>query len=154
MPLELLGPLVIIGIVAVILVVRQFANTPPRLIQSQQQAREIFRQDFPSVITGSGIFVSTDKTAALFLLENPADSLGLVTVLGSKHVTRLLGAGDINSMIDLGDGTCQFMLNDFTFPQIVLRFPQAGVIEWISDRVATMKQSGHASATPSAGTLS
>ena len=154
MPLELLGPLVLVGIILVMVVVRQFANTPVRLIQTPEQALEIFLKDFPSVITGSRIFVTTDNRAAVMFPEEPADCLGLVSVLGSKHITRLLDARDIRSIAQLDEGACQLKLNDFTFPQIVLRFSEAGGINQLSDRIATMKQSGRASATPSTGTLS
>ena len=153
MPLELLGPLVLVGIVLVIVVVRQIADTPPRLLQTAEQAREIFLKDYPSVTIGSSIFVTADKTAAVVLPEEPLHTLGLVTVLGSKHVTRLLEAGDILTM-EASEGACQLKLNDFTFPHIVLRFSKAAVIDTLSNHVTAMKRTGHQGAMPSTGTLS
>lgn len=154
MPLELLGPLVFVGIVLVIVIVRLYANTPPRLIQTPEQALDIFLQDFPSVAIGSRIFVTADKFAAILLPDEPAHTLGLVTVLGSKHVTRLLEARDIIALADAGEGACQLKLNDFTFPKIALRFSRATIIDTLSDHVTAMKLTGDASPIPSTGTLS
>ena len=154
MPLELLGPLVLVGIVLVVVVVRLTANTPPRLIHTTEQAREILLKDYPAITIGSRIFVTMDKTAAIILPEEPEHSLGLVTVLGSKHVTRLLEARDILLISNLGEGACQLKLNDFTFPGIVLRFSNAAVIATLSDHVAAMKQTRQPVAMSKTGTVS
>lgn len=122
MPLEILGPLVLIGILSAVVLVRFVANTPPRLIDTASQAQAILLSDYPSVVFGSKVLITKNRCEALIESKEPANHLGLVHVMGSKHVARFLNAGDIRSITNIDLDSLLLNLKDLTLPKIELQF--------------------------------
>jgi hypothetical protein len=122
MPLEILGPLVLVGIISAVVLARFVANTPPRLINTASQAQAILLNEFPSVVFGSKFMITKNGCEALIEIKEPANHLGLVHVMGSKHVARLLGAGDIRSITNNDPNDLVLNLKDLTLPKINLQF--------------------------------
>lgn len=122
MPLEILGPLVLIGIISAVVLVRFVANTPPRLIGTASQAQTILLSEYPSTMVGSKVVITKNKCEALIEVHKPDNHIGLVHVLGSKHVARLLTAGDIRAITNNGSDRLVLNLKELTLPKIELQF--------------------------------
>lgn len=122
MPLEILGPLVLIGIISAVIFVRFVANTPPRLIEDHAQAKAVFLKDFPAVTFGPMVAITKNEREALIEIKEPVGHIGFVHAMGSKHVARLIAVGDIASISEK-DGTRLILnLGELTLPQIVFDF--------------------------------
>lgn len=117
MPLEILAPVVLAGIVVVVLMVWLLANHPPRLFENGQTVSSLFLSDYPEAVISGSWIISDDKKLAVCRLSAPKDVVGLAEVLGSKHVTRLLSAPDIREVLEEQDGIVMH-LNDFTLPSV------------------------------------
>ena len=118
MPLELLGPLVVLGIGVIVLIVWLLADTKPQRLQNENQIRQIFLDDFPAVQFGSKSVIAKDGNSALLEISSPEKHLGLIVTLGSKHVTRCLAAADC-VMLECNDGNrIKLTFPEFTFKTV------------------------------------
>ncbi len=117
MPLEILAPVVLVGIVVVVLMVWLLANHPPRLLENAEIVSGLFLSDYPEAVVSGSWIISDDKKLAVCGLSAPKGAVGLAEVLGSKHVTRLLSAADIREVREEQDGIV-FHLDDFTLPSV------------------------------------
>lgn len=127
MPLEILAPLVAAGIALTVFLVWWLADAPPRLLRDTQSAGDLLRTDYPEARISHTILAS-DGRAALMSLETPADRIGLVSVFGSHHVTRLLGHEDIQTASTDGN-RLKLSLADFTCPSIGIELSEAAAGE-------------------------
>lgn len=122
MPLEILAPMVVVGIAAMYFLVRNFANSPERLLNNEDQVSDIFRLDYPTAMPAGKLLIAADHRSAILPLSQPHGHIGLVLVMGSKHVTRLLGGRDIRRIAKADKCALELYLNDFTLPEITMHF--------------------------------
>ncbi len=120
LPLEILGPLVVIGIAVIVLTVWKMADTSPRLLENCNQTKNIFLGDFPATQFGSECVISRNGRSALMEVSSPPDHLALIITLGSKHVTRCLGKDDIMGAIKGTGDNLSILLNELTLKSVEL----------------------------------
>lgn len=94
MPLEILGPLVIVGIALIVLVVR-FSGISKRLkISSNAHAQELLNAEYSEYQFSDPLFLSVDGAAAIGILQFVEDksqpTIGLVLAMGDRFVVRAL----------------------------------------------------------------
>lgn len=119
MPLEILGPLVGVGIGLTVFLVWLLVNAPPRLLASREDAQRALARDDAEARLGDCLFAE-DGRAALCRIDEPPGRIALLSVMGSRHVTRCASAGDIRQVEINGNGLT-VRLADFTFPQFSIR---------------------------------
>lgn len=122
MPLEVLVPLVIFGIVFAVVLVKYTVNAPQRLLTGSAMVQAVFALDYPTAVIAGKIQISSNQQVAIFSVTEPADHLGLVEVMGSKHLTRLLAPDDIRHIDHQNPNEYSIDLRDFTLPNIKVKF--------------------------------
>lgn len=86
MPLIILGPLVVIGILAIALILHLSGRTAPRRLATEAEARDAWAREYPEnpALT---VLLSSDNRAALIRATR---GLGLVWCLGDDTVARIV----------------------------------------------------------------
>lgn len=121
MPLEILAPMVVIGIALAWLLVRVLVNAPLRRIPDGNSASARFREDFP-LETGMGEWLISDDGKVAVAPVKGSDALALVMAFGSKQLTRRLVLADIADVKNEEDHVL-IRLNDFTLPEVRVQLP-------------------------------
>ena len=142
MPLEILAPMVLAGIALAVVLVKLLVNAPENLLESNQIVHSVFMRDFPLAETGSEFFVTFDKRIAAFMIAKPERHLGVVEVMGSKHLTRLLGSTDIRSVEREGAMAVSLRLRDFTLPAIGFKFDSGEKAEQLMQMLGGITKQG------------
>ncbi|MGB7288302.1 MAG: hypothetical protein WBC71_15350, partial [Salaquimonas sp.] len=124
--------LVVFGIAIAVFMVHFLANTSERLLQNEQEILEIFALDNPTDKPGLDIMVTADHRSALFPMENPEHQIGLVEVMGSKHLTRLLSDSDITTAELIGTTGLYLHLTDFTLRDIRMIFVNSNEVKKVA----------------------
>ena len=122
MPLEILAPMVALGIAIAAILVKLLINAPERLLSNETVVRDVFEDDFPTIRIALPILISKDQRIAIFSLESVDRTIGLVEVMGSKHLTRMLGVDDKVKLERTSETRLELKLADFTLPSIGLDF--------------------------------
>lgn len=122
MPLEILVPLVVAGIILAGLLVKFLINTPPRLLDDRNQVERVFLNDYPAAKLARKVLISDNKRISIFGFINDTEHIGFVEVFGSKHVTRMIGRQDLLHIKTMGERRVQLSLRDFTLPYLDLQF--------------------------------
>lgn len=118
MPLEILGPLVVVGLLLVIGAVHFSGGSIARNILDEKNAQQRFALDFPDYAAGKVILDANHQTA--FLLFRKPEELGLVRKMGHHSLTRLIAPGSVREFGETPEGL-KLRLNDVTLPVIEFR---------------------------------
>jgi hypothetical protein len=122
-PLEILLPMVVIGITGVVLLIRWLHPTPDYRLADQDQVAKIWNHRNVEV-AARAVHLNTEHSHALVETDQ---GVGVVWVFGADPVTRLL-----DQPFDLepsGNGL-RIQTNDFTAPHIDLALDGAEIDRW------------------------
>lgn len=122
MPLNILLPIVVVGIVAIVVLIWVLNPTPRLVFRSKADVVEIWNRRNPNAEARS-VVLNPDNSAALVTTRAGA---GLVWSFGADAVTRPFQRS--SECADTADGLV-IKSHDFTAPKILIRLPRA------SDRV-------------------
>lgn len=122
MPLEILGPLVVLGIAGIALLLHWLGLTAPRHFRTEDDVRRAWAREFPNT-PPQDILMSSDAKAALILLGNRA---GLTWCFGDDTVSRLL-RGHETTITPSG---LRIALADFGAPQVNVTLTSADLAKW------------------------
>lgn len=111
MPLEILAPLVVVGIAGLVWLVHLLGWTKQPAFASADDAREAFLADYPDERPKVEV-LADDARAALFLC---GDGVGFAENFGDGRVTRLFRAGDLAAVTEAGD-SLRIATEDFSAP--------------------------------------
>jgi len=115
-PLEILLPLVILGIVGAVILIGLLRLTPDLVIETPDQAAALWAHFNPDIPAGT-VHLNANRSHAL--IETPK-GLGVVWSFGADPVTRLLHKGW--SMTETAKGV-RLITHDFTAPVIDIPLP-------------------------------
>lgn len=87
MPLEILGPMVVLGIAGIALLLHLTGRTAPMRLETEEDARRAWLREHGEDAPGA-VLVAASGRAALLRLSSGA--LGLVTVMGADPSARYL----------------------------------------------------------------
>ncbi len=122
MPLEILGPIVVLGIVGIGVLLHLLGLSEPHRFATERDARARWDAAFPAT-PARGAMLCSDGTAAL--IETGAGP-GVVWPMGADHAARFLETARIEAR---GDGL-SIRLKDFTAPKIRLRLTPDELARW------------------------
>lgn len=119
MSLEVLASMVVVGIALVIGAVNYFGMSHSARIDDESGIRRRLGDDFPEVMLRDAV-ITADRTTAFFRCSD--GRVAIARAMGSRFVTRLLGAASVRRL-DNDKGTeLTLELDDFTFPRMRLGF--------------------------------
>ncbi|TCD12358.1 hypothetical protein [Oricola cellulosilytica] len=120
MSLPVLVAVVAIGIAVIVLSVHLSGGSAAVKFATAAEAISRFKIDFPEAVVHEGHVSSDGRDVVLELADG---HIGLVHVLGSKQLTRLVTCGE---MVATADGRIvELMTRDFTLPRVRLAFEDA-----------------------------
>jgi len=119
MPLEILGPLVVVGIGGIVLLIHLLGWSATRVLADEAEVAAMLIGDFPEVSV-KRVALGDDGASALV---ETAEGLGLVRAMGVGWLTRLLGAGAASAQVE-GDEVHVYMA-DFGAPEVSIRLADA-----------------------------
>lgn len=133
MPLEILGPMVVVGIALVVLLVHFSGLSRQNKLASGQLAEDIYLANFPNARPES-TFLSKDGGSALVKVS--ARRLGLVVAFGDRFVTRSVSIADLSLTPDRSKQSISLNLDDFTLPSADFQFESEAdmnaVLDWLT----------------------
>ncbi len=113
MPLSILIPLVVIGLIIGLTAIHLFGGKVVAKIENLDQAETRFLVDFPDANICNS-YLSADQKTAL-LIDDEKKPLGLILALGSKQITRKFD--QLKSWkVEFGENELLFKLADLTLP--------------------------------------
>ncbi len=68
MPIYLLGPLVVCGIILVVILVRALFNQRPRELSDRRDIETLFLMDFPKAVITEPVLIGSNRRSAIFAL--------------------------------------------------------------------------------------
>ena len=120
MSLPILVAIVVVGIAAVVAAVHLTGGSARASLSGTNQALQRFATDYPEV-TAKAVFLTEDTTAALLLLDD--GTVGIVSSIGDKYLTRIVAKADIEALGAPDDRTVSLRLRDFTWKGGKFQFP-------------------------------
>lgn len=120
MSLELLGPLVVIGVAGLVWLVHVMGWTRSPVFADLAAAEQVFLQDHPRAEIADGA-LADDRRAALF---QTAEGVGFAGWLGDGPLTRHFRRGEAISAAQAGD-RLSIGVADFGAPVFALRLKEA-----------------------------
>lgn len=118
MPLTILLPFVVFGILGAVLLINWLKPTPPLMLANPDQALAIW-QHFNPDLPASAVYVNSSRTHAI---AETAKGLGVIWAMGADPVTRLLAPG--YTVRETARGV-RLTTHDFTAPYIDIPLPHA-----------------------------
>ncbi|SHI96909.1 hypothetical protein SAMN05444000_10470 [Shimia gijangensis] len=117
MPLHILGPMVVIGIIGIAVLLHLMGRTAPRTLTNETDALAAWKRAFPNSVPVSAL-LSNDRKAALVTTHN---NTGLVWCFGDDTVAR----GIKRAAVRETSKGLSFDMPDFAAPHVdvVLREP-------------------------------
>jgi hypothetical protein len=122
-PLEILLPMVVIGITGVVLLIRWLRPTPDFRLTDAQQVAEIWTHRNPDIANGE-VHLNAARSHALV---ETAQGVGLVWVFGADPVTRLL---DQPIKVAPSGNGLRIETRDFTAPRIDITLDGGELSRW------------------------
>jgi hypothetical protein len=122
-PLEILLPMVVIGITGVVLLIRWLRPTPDLKLSDARQVAEIWTRRNPDIAVGA-VHINGAQSHALV---ETAQGVGLVWVFGADPVTRLL---DHPFDLEKNASGLRIRTHDFTAPHIDLALNATEITRW------------------------
>ena len=118
MSLQILVPLVVVGVSLVVLAVYWLGLSRPARLGGEGQALERYGFDFPGA-NFDQVLITADRQAALLIGKA---EVGLVEALGSKFITRRLAANTVIKVERNSDLEVAVGFADFTHGRAHYRF--------------------------------
>lgn len=122
MPLEILGPIVLLGIIGIGFVLHLMGFSEPHRFASHQEAEAAWDRDFPQAPAQRAL-LSSDGTAALIETDQGP---GIVWPMGADHAARLLTGAEIETEGE----RLSIRLPDFTAPRVCLALSPEDRATW------------------------
>jgi hypothetical protein len=119
MPLEVLGPLVAVGIGGVVLLVHLLGWSRPRALADEAEAVAALTREFPDA-AARRVILGDDRIAALVELKR---GLGVVRAMGIGRVARALGPGEAEARTRRGG--IRIVMADFGAPNLDIALADA-----------------------------
>lgn len=129
MALPLLAAIVIVGIAAVVLAVHFTGGSRKAQIASDDEARRIFRLDYPDVLTAD-VAVTKDGQSAFLAL--PGGDMGVVHVHGDGYLTRRFSRTDVGGAALKEPATVWLRFRDFTWTGGNFTFAETTSARWVA----------------------
>ncbi len=123
MPLEILLPIVVVGITCIVLLIRWLRPTPEFRLHDTDQAAEIWNHRNHDIVAGA-VHLNVARTHALI---ETGGGIGLVWVFGADPVTRLLDQPVVFK--SRGNGL-SIQTRDFTAPRVDVMLDGAEITHW------------------------
>lgn len=123
MPLNILLPMVIVGIAGIVLLLHLLGLSRPARFETEAQARAAWLREFPDDIP-QRITLCEHRGAALIGL---ADGFGVVWPMGADTTARHLTSAQITRAA----GGLHITLPDYTAPRIHLRLGAEEAAQWL-----------------------
>ena len=117
MPLEILGPVIVIALFMVIMLVHLTNKNKPVSLLDEAAARDFFAVQHPSFDVEE-VIVSDDGMSA-FLCSKVGQDIGLVHKMGQSRLSRLLNAENL-VRFQLSDSEIMLRLSDFTLSCMII----------------------------------
>jgi len=122
-PLEILLPMVVIGIICIVLLIHWMRPTPEFRLEDRKQVADIWAHRNPEN-TASTIHLNGARSHALI---ETAQGFGLVWVFGADPVTRLL---DQPFELEASGSGLRILTHDFTAPRVDIVLDTAEITRW------------------------
>ena len=119
MSLPILVVIVVVGIAAVVAAVHLSGGSARASLSGASQALQRFATDYPEV-AAKAVFLTEDASSALLLLDD--GTVGIVSSIGDKYLTRVVTRADIAALGAPDDRTVSLQLHDFTWKGGDFRF--------------------------------
>lgn len=116
MPLEILAPMVVLGIGFVVGLVQFLGLSQRRKFLSPSDAYDRFKRDFPHCAGPVLICLTQNKSAAFIAFEDDR-AIGLVQANGAHCFTRTLMPGDITHQTQCSSNGLRIRFAEFTHSQ-------------------------------------
>jgi len=136
MPLEILGPLVVVGIALVVVIVHYSGISRTSGLDHEKQVLRVFNADYPGHNVVECV-ISTDRSSA-FLLSGGKE-IGLVESMGDKFITRLLEVGDIKRVERIGERGVNIRFADFTLSEVKFINDEPQIIQNITTHLDALR---------------
>lgn len=117
MPLQILVPLIVVGLVAVLAAVHFSGGSTPPPPMDDEAAAQRYLEDYPNDRVTEIIF-DAHRQVAVLVLDRDGE-IGLVQRIGKHSLTRRLTRTNLVSMKQV-DGRLELVLRDFTLPKLKL----------------------------------
>lgn len=115
MPLEILVPLIAIGLVVIIATVHLLGGSARLPVLTADGARQQFQSEVPDFEPKRTVWDSADR--GLLLIQERGQPAGLVWAHGSKYVTRVLDGNSLRSLT-LADPELTISLRELTLRNV------------------------------------
>lgn len=122
MPIYLLGPLVVCGIILVVILVRALFNQRPRELSDRRDIETLFLMDFPKAVIAEPVLIGSNRRSAIFALEGEEKRFGLMRGMGNHWLTRMLTGHGVTAINRAGELQVEIRMDDFTLPRTAIRF--------------------------------
>lgn len=110
MSLTLLVVMVVVGIGAIVIAVHLTGGTRTATLDDAEAAKSRLAADFADIAVG-GVWLTADRHAAILALAD--GRAGIVSALGDRFLTRIVGSGDAEAVAD--GPTVSLGIGDFTW---------------------------------------
>lgn len=112
MNLTLLVVMVVVGIGAIVIAVHLTGGTTTATLDDAEAAKQRLAADFADV-TIRDVWLTADRHAAILALED--GRAGIVSALGDRFLTRIVGPRDATVKADADGRTVSLSIDDFTW---------------------------------------
>jgi hypothetical protein len=102
--------MVVVGIAAIVLAVHLTGGTRTATLDDAEAAKRRFAADFSDIAVGN-VWLTADRHAAILALAD--GRAGIVSALGDRFLTRIVGSGDAEAVAD--GPTVALRIEDFTW---------------------------------------
>lgn len=117
MPLSILVPLIVVGIIVVILCVRTFGGVKSHEPLTQVLVKARFLEDFPNANIAAVHIDDPSQSAWLALTDE--NSIGILQPFGSGTLVRTISQAQIKS-VDWRDNSAVLHINDFAMKTVIV----------------------------------
>ena len=138
MPLEILVPMVVVGLAIMIGTVHLAGGSQKDARLDEDLARQRFAIDFPDF--GADIFFLNDERSCAFLHDVHGDQLGYVQAMGQHCLTRLLKPGSVSDLAS-GEKRLVVKLKDPTLTKIEFAISDSVQLQELTDLLTSLR--GH-----------
>jgi hypothetical protein len=112
MSLTLLVVMVVVGIGAIVIAVHLTGGTRTATLDDAEAAKRHFAADFADIAVRD-VWLTADRHAAVLALEDAR--AGIISALGGRFLTRIVGNGDATVKADAEGPTLSLGIDDFTW---------------------------------------
>lgn len=135
MPVYLLAPLVVLGIIAVVLLVRALFRNTPQSLGSRGDVASIVQSEFADIQLGEKVWIGSDRRSAVFEIVDQDAKVGYLAGMGARWVVRIYSASEIKTVNRPAPQQVQMMTSEFALPSIHLHFDDVTIADRVEQLV-------------------